>query len=76
MWYGTSSVSGSDGKGGVLLRNETRGWEKRLATSSELRIGCNMVIIIESKDGVEIYPEGVVEDKNNDAVGKIDAYKN
>ena len=74
MWYGTSSVSGSDGKGGVLLRNETRGWEKRLATSSELRIGCEMVKIIESKDGLEVYPEGVVEDKNNDTVGKIIAY--
>ena len=36
----TSSVSGSDGKGSLLLRNETRGWEKRLVTSSELRIGC------------------------------------
>lgn len=33
-------MSGSDGKGGVLLRNEKRGWEKRLATSAELRIGC------------------------------------
>jgi hypothetical protein len=72
VWYGTSSVSGSDGKGGVLLRNETRGWEKRLATSSELRIGCKMVKIIESKDGVETYPEGVVQDKNNDTVGTSD----
>ena len=28
-----------------------------------------MVRIIESKDDVEAYPEGVVEDKNNDTVG-------
>ena len=54
----------------MLLRNETRGWEKRLVTSSELRIGCKMVNIIESKDGVEVYPEGVVKDKNNDTVDK------
>ena len=30
-----------------------------------------MFEIIESKNGVEAYPEGVVEDKNNDTVGKI-----
>ena len=29
-----------------------------------------MVNIIESKDGVEVYPEGVVKDKNNDTVDK------
>lgn len=34
-----------------------------------------MVKIIESKDGVEAYPEGVVEDKNNDTVGRIVAYQ-
>lgn len=40
MWYSTSTVSASLGKGGSEERKDASGWEKREATSALLRTGC------------------------------------
>lgn len=49
VWYFSSSISGSVAKGGSVCNNDIRGCENRDSTSTELRIGCGFVWLLDSR---------------------------
>lgn len=68
VWYSSSRVATSYGKGGSEDRKERSGCENREATSSELRIGFAPTLEREYKQGWGCaYSERIVENENDNS---------